>query len=487
MSRVVGIDIGTSGVKAVLIEDDRALAEANRKLAVSVPHPGWSEQHPDLWVDAVFACLDELSADGRLSEIRAIGLSGQMLGAVLLDRALKPVRPAILWNDQRAIDECALLLERVPDIGYRTNGAPDPGITAPKLLWLARHEPDCLDRASLLMLPKDYVRLALTGDVASEPTDAGGTELFDVAAGRWDAGLCAAAGWDEARLPAVIDTWQAAGTVRAALAARWGFRHTVTLAAGAGDNMAATIGVGAARPGDGVITIGTSGVACLVDGAFHPAPGKAVLTSAHAAPGTFLSMGVVMSATASLDWVARLTGKPAADLAGMAETVMQEDRIGDAPLFLPALTGIRTPLGQPDMTGRIHGLHPSTDPAGLAWATLEGVAFQIADCVEAQTGAGVPLERLAIVGGGARSRLWVTMIASLLDRPAGLPAMAPVAAALGAGRLARVAAGLDDPTALSAPMPAMPDTIAPDPALARRLGERRLRFRDLLPEEGERP
>lgn len=482
MSDVIGIDIGTSGVKAVLVrEDGQIAAEASRRTDVSMPHAGWSEQHPDLWIDAVFACLDTLAAETDLSAVAGMGLSGQMLGLVLLDRDLAPVRPAILWNDQRAIVECAELAARVPDIGQRTNCAPDPGLNAPKLLWMARHEPDLLARGAMVVLPKDYVRLALTGVLATERTDAGGTQLFDIPADGWSAGLCAAAGWAPDRLPPVIDTWGAAGEILPALQRRWGFVRAVVLAAGAGDNMAATLGTGAGSPGDAVVTIGTSAVACLVDSRFRPGPDSAILTSAHASPGAFLSMGVVMSATGALDWVAGITGRTAAELATAADDVLAEGRVPDAPLFLPALNGIRTPLGRPDMTGRLHGLRPGTDVAQLGWATLEGVALQIADCVDAQIALGTPLDRLAVVGGGARSALWVRMVATLLDRPAGLSDRAPVAACLGAARLARVAAGLDTSESLSAPMGQFEMTVDPQPELAALLSDRRARFAELMP------
>ena len=480
MTAVIGIDLGTSGVKAVLADDGGVIAEASRKIAVSVPRPGWSEQDPRLWVEAAFACLDDLAAGGRLAPVRAIGLSGQMLGVVLLDEAGRPVRPAMLWNDQRAVEECTALARAVPDIGRRTNGRPDPGLPAPKLLWLARHEPDALARARMLLLPKDYLRLALTGTRATEPTDAGGTQLFDVAAGDWDSGLCAAAGWRAEFLPPVTDSWAAAGTLRGDLARRWGMTGEVPVAAGAGDNMAATLGMGAGRPGEAVVTIGTSGVACLVDSAFHPAPEVAVLTSAHAAPRVFLSMGVVMSATQTLEWLAGIAGVTAAELDAGATALVEAGRAAHAPVMLPALTGVRTPLGRPDLAGRIAGLRPGTDRAMLAYAVMEGVAFQLADCVAAQTGAGVPFDRLAVVGGGARSRLWVRLVATALGRPAELPAMAPVAACLGAARLARVAAGLDPPGALRAAMPAPETVIGPEPGLERLLSARRPAFEALL-------
>jgi xylulokinase len=481
MSLHLGIDLGTSGIKAVIFEDlATPLAEASRPIAVSRPEVGWSEQDPDLWVEAVFACLDELAAiaPGRLAPVEGIGLSGQMLAALLLDEALRPLRPAMLWNDQRALAECAELLARVPDIGRRTNGAPDPGLTAPKLLWLARHEPAVYARARMLCLTKDYVRLALTGELATEPTDAGGTQLLDCATGAWDAALCTAAGWDPAHLPPLRQPWQAAGGLRPALAARWGMRPGTPVAAGAGDNMASTLGAGGATPGDGVLTIGTSGVCCLVDDAFHPAPESAVLTSAHAVPGTFLSMGVVMTATAALDWAAALTGTAAATLAAAAEAAVAAGAMAAAPVFLPALTGIRTPLNRPEAQGVIVGLHPGVDRALLGYATLEGVAFLFADCLRAQEAAGVRMTRLCAVGGGTRSALWLRLIATALDREIALPARAHVAATLGAAKLAAVAAGaLAEALALAPPIAGR---VAPDAALRPLLEARYQRYAGLL-------
>ncbi len=484
MSLCLGIDIGTSGVKAVLFDGAEApVAQAGRPITVSHPRPGWSEQHPDLWWDAVCACLDALAAGHpeAMGRVEGIGLSGQMLGAVLLDSSHRPLRPAILWNDQRALAECAELSARVPDIGRRTNGAPDPGLTAPKLLWLARHEPEVLDRARWLMLPKDEVRLRLTGEVATEPSDAGGSMLMDCATGTWDAELCAAIGWPPERLPPVVPSWAAAGGLRADLAARWAMRAGLPVAAGAGDNMACTLGVGGARPGDTVLTIGTSAVLCAVDGAFHPAPQIAVLTAPHAAPGTWLSMGVVMSATATLDWLARLAGCEVAELVAETEAFAASARVDTAPLMRPSLTGIRTPLNRPAATGRLGGLVPGTDRAALGYAVLEGVAFQLLDCLEAQSAAGVPVGPVTLVGGGARSRLWATMVSSLFARPLALPEGADLAAPAGAARLARVACGAAPVATLGRP-PRAGRVVEPDPTLADRLAARRADWQALAVE-----
>lgn len=474
MALHIGIDLGTSGIKAVLIEDlTRVIAVAAEPIAVSRPKVGHSEQDADLWVSTVLACLDRLAVEAprEMAAVRGIGLSGQMLAALILDDRLRPLRPAMLWNDQRALAECAELLAAVPDIGRRTNGTPDPGITAPKLMWLRKHEPALMDRARMLMLTKDYVRLALTGEVATEPSDAGGTQLLDIATGRWDPALCAAVGWDPSHLPPVLASWAEAGRLRADLLARWGMTGPVSVAAGAGDNMGSTLGAGGTRPGDAVLTIGTSGVACIVDAAFHPGPERAILTSSHVVPEVFLSMGVVMSATASLDWVGQLTGRKVPDLDAEAAAFVAAEGPAAAPVFLPCLTGIRTPLNRPDMTGRITGLHPGVTPAMLAYATMEGVAFQFADCIAAQEEVGVRPERFTVVGGGTRSALWLTLLATVLDRPVSLIKGADMAGPRGAGRLAAVAAGaplacLQEPVALIG-------ATSPDPSLREILGERR--------------
>jgi xylulokinase len=477
----IGIDLGTSGIKAVLMEDARrALGQASRPVAVSIPHVGWSEQDPDLWLGAVWSCLDELAGahPSLMGSVAGIGLSGQMLAALVLGADLRPLRPAMLWNDQRAIAECTDLLAAVPDIGQRANGTPDPGITAPKLMWLARHEPDVMDRARMLLLTKDYVRLALTGEVASDPTDAGGTQLLDCRTGCWDTALCRAAGWDPAHLPPLLPSWVAAGGLRHHLAQRWGMKAGTPVAAGAGDNMGSTLGAGGARAGDTVVTIGTSAVACIVDGAFHPGPEVAVLTSAHSAPDTFLSMGVVMSATASLDWMARLGGHTAADLAGLAEGFAASGRIAQAPVFLPCLNGIRTPSNRPGATGQISGLHPGVDAAMLGYATMEGVALQIESCIAAQHGVGVRSADVVVVGGGTRSRLWMRLLATVLERPVRLSEGADLAGPGGAARLA-IAAATGDTEALYL-KPESRVVIDPDLELAGQLEARKLRFLDLM-------
>lgn len=481
MSFFIGIDLGTSGIKALLIDsEEKIVARSGCAVAVSIPHLGWSEQDADLWVAAVWSCLDQLAATAprQMSGVDGIGLSGQMLAALLLGDDLRPLRPAILWNDQRAIAEAAELLALCPDIGWRTNGTPDPGIVGPKLRWLARHEPEVMRRARMLMLTKDYVRLALTGEVASEPSDAGGTQLFDVAAAKWDAGLCDLMGWRIEHLPPLRKSWEPAGRLQNGLAERWELRPGIVVAAGAGDNMGSTLGAGGARPGDAVLTVGTSGVSCIVDAAFHPGPALAILTSAHVVPDAFLSMGVVMNATAALDWVARLTGHSAAAVAAAAEAFASPGAITEAPVFLPCLNGIRTPGNRPQATGRMEGLHPGVTVGMLGYAVMEGVAFQFADCIGAQRRAGAIPDRFVAVGGGTRSDLWLRLLAAALGKPVGLPQNAEDAGPIGAARLGAVASG-QPVSLLHRPRP-MARSVGPEDDLAAQLRLRRGRFDRLV-------
>ncbi|WMS43050.1 xylulokinase [Acuticoccus sp. MNP-M23] len=488
MSLVIGIDIGTSGVKAVIADENESVrGEASQPIRVSAPHPGWSEQAPDLWCEAVATCLDALAAAHPvlIADVAGIGLSGQMLGTVMIDTADRPVRPAALWNDQRAIAESAELLRRQPDIGHRTNGTPDPGLPGPKLLWFAAHEPEALEATDCLLSPKDYVRLWLTGTRATEASDASGTCLMDNRTGAWSDDLIAACGWSAAKLPPLIGSAESGGGLRASLATRFGMRSGIPVAGGAGDNMACSLGVGAAAPGDTVVTIGTSAVVCAVDAAFRPAPDDAILTGIHAAPGTYLSMAVVMSATATFQWLADITRTPVPELAAEAEAFAAQGRIGEAPTVAPALGGIRTPHNRPDAAAIIGGLTGRTDRSALAYATLEGIAFQIAECVEAQARAGLTPDAFTAVGGGARNAFWLSLLATLFARPVSRSATAPLAAPLGAARLARIAAGAADLASLR-DKPAAEIIVEPDTPKAAPLAERFDRYRALLDSQGYR-
>lgn len=482
MTLYAGIDIGTSGVKVVLADaTDKIVASASKRIKTERPYPGWSQQQPDLWWQATCYAFDRLAADhpDLMAQLKGIGLSGQMLGMVLLDKDNQPVHPCILWNDQRALPECAELLNRVPDLGMISAGNPDPGMTAPKLLWMAEHALADFDRADVLMLPKDYVRLCLTGERASEPSDAAGTLMFDCRDMNWDARLAAAAGWSLDRLPVILASHQEAGMLRPQLQTRWGIASPVSVAAGAGDNMACAVGVGVANPGDAVVTLGTSAVLGAVDGQFHPAPQAAVLTGPHAAPGTYLSMGVVMSATQSFNWISALCGIPVLQLAESIDHMVASRGINGAPVMRPSLTGIRTPDNRPDAGASVLGMTASTDATALAYAVIEGVAFQLFECLNAQRNAGVPINHFTAVGGGSQNRLWIQLIATLFESEIILPAASSTSAAAGAARLGSIACGDFFVTEALLRKPANPDSVEPNKQLSEALKRRFALFQTL--------
>lgn len=476
-----GIDLGTSGIKIALVDEDGAcLASAARPSPVDIPHVGWSQQDPDQWWHLSCDIFDELAAThpALMARLAGISLSGHMLGPVLLDKTNRPTTPCILWNDQRSILECAELLAKVPDIGWRTNGHPDPGLGAPKLLWLAKHAPDVLEATNVLMLPKDYVVLQLTGERCTELSDASGTMLLDCAAGDWDDELLDAAGWDRARLPPLLQSCEVAGQLKPDLCRRWNTPDVVMVAAGSGDNYAAALGVGAALSGRAALSIGTSGVLCAVDDTFHPAPNQAVLTTPHAAPGLFLSMGVVMSATQSLDWLSRLTGRTAPDLAALAESRAAKG-IMACPSSRPSVTGVRTPDNRPDAQGFIGGLTAGHDASDVAFAILEGVAMQFYAAYCVQKDADVPITSLTAVGGGTRSVFWVSLIATLFDTEIAIPNQGDIAACLGAARVAHSAVQPADRDTILARQNTTKAVARPIPSLQNSLIERYQRHRDL--------
>ncbi|MBW4709135.1 xylulokinase [Roseobacter sp. YSTF-M11] len=482
MSIFAGVDLGTSGIKVALIDaEGTCRAQASRPCEVDRPHPGWSQQDPDLWWQLTAAIFDELSQShtGLMSEVAGISLSGQMLGSVLLDDSDNPVAPCLLWNDQRSLAECRTLLERVPDIGWRTNGQPDPGLTAPKLLWMAKHWPDAFDKADILMLPKDYVRLRMTGARASDFSDASGTMMLDCATSQWDNALIEAADWHASKLPELLPSFADAGHLQSALCTRWNMPGTVVVATGCGDNYAGALGVGAALPGDAALSIGTSGVLSAVDDRFRPNPDHAVLTTPHAAPDTYLSMGVVMSATQSLDWLASLTATPAAELAAKAAERVAVHGPGNCPVARPSLTGVRTPDNRPDALAALSGISAVSDKVDLAYAIMEGVAFQFYDAYLAQTRSGVPVERMTAVGGGAKSTLWVQLIATLMETDIVIPAHGDISACIGAAKLAQSAVMPDQTTTILRRKQPVAKTVRPNPDWHDALRERHQRYRDL--------
>ena len=481
----LGIDIGTSEVKVALVDGAQHLVAIGRAaLDIARPHPLWSEQDPESWVRATEAAIAELAADHRaaLAEVTGIGLSGQMHGAVLLDAQNRVLRPAILWNDTRSAAECAVLEARVPESRRLTGNMAMPGFTAPKLLWVAAHEPETFARTAKVLLPKDYVRWWLTGEHVSEMSDAAGTLWLDVKQRAWCDPMLAATGLDRSHMPRLVEGSAPSGVLRGELARAWGIaRADVVVAGGAGDNAASAVGLGVVAEGQGFLSLGTSGVFFVANDAYRPAPERGVHTFCHALPGTWHQMAVMLSAASCLRWVTQLTG--AADEAALIAEAEALDATAraQAPVFLPYLSGERTPHNDAFAQGVWFGLRHDTDRAALGYSVLEGVAFGLADGLAAVRDAGGVARSVSLTGGGSRSRFWARLIASALDVPLALPEGSEVGAALGAARLGQLAA---DPRATIASVCTMPQVAAmvePVAMWQADLQARLARFRALYP------
>jgi xylulokinase len=454
----IGLDLGTSGLKGILIDDDQAvLAEATSPLTVSRPHEGWSEQSPADWIAAAELVLDQLAKHG-LSRVQGIGLSGHMHGATLLDKSDEVLRPCILWNDTRSHEEAAEL-DGDPIFRRLTGNIVFPGFTAPKLVWVQRHEPALWARVAKVLLPKDYLRLWLIGDHVAEMSDAAGTSWLDTGRRDWSDDLLTATGLNRSHMPRLVEGSAPSGTVRPELASRWGLPKSVVVAGGGGDNAASGVGVGVVRAGEAFVSLGTSGVLFAANDGYHPDPATAVHTFCHALPDTWHQMGVILAATDALNWYAGLVGRDAASLTGALGPLQPPGKT----LFLPYLGGERTPLNDAAIRGAFLGLEHATDRDAGTRAVLEGVTFAIRDCRDALAATGTRLENLLAVGGGSRSDYWLSAIATALDCPVQLPVAGDFGGAFGAARLALMAA--TGAGAEIATLPPIARTIAPDPRL----------------------
>ena len=442
MSTYLGLDLGTSSLKALLIGDDQAvIGSASVPLTVERPRFGWSEQNPQSWIVACEAAMQELRAKhGReFAKIAGIGLSGHMHGATVLGEDGAPLRPCILWNDTRSHEEAKALDDA--EARAITGNIVFPGFTAPKLMWMRRHEPVLFDRMAFVLLPKDYLRLWLTGERVAEMSDAAGTAWLDTGLRDWSDRMLERTGMTRANMSRLVEGTEAAGEVRPILADKFGLKPGVIVAGGGGDNAASACGVGVAEPGTGFLSLGTSGVLFTATAGYDPVPETALHTFCHAIPGLWHQMGVTLSAAGCMDWLSKLLQEEPGDLTGaLGEAIAEPGRL----MFLPYLSGERTPHNDADIRGVLSGIESDTSREAMTRAVLEGVAYSMRDCLDAAGDKPKP-QRLIAVGAGSRSAYWLQLMATVLETEIALPAAGDFGAAFGAARLGITAATGADP------------------------------------------
>lgn len=429
----LGLDLGTSGLKGVVIDDKgNVLVQESVALAVDSPHAMWSEQDPESWWLAFIDVIQQLQQRLDLSKLKAIGLSGQMHGATLLNSQGEVLRPCILWNDGRSQAQCQALMAEFPDLIERSGNLAMPGFTAPKIRWVQENEPDIFAQLAYVLLPKDYLAYRLTGFMSSDCSDAAGTLWLNPQTRQWDDALLAATGLTQANMPRVYEGCDVVGVLSEEVALQLDL-PLLPLVAGAGDNAAGAVGMGVTNPGQGFISLGTSGVYFTVSESHKANPQNTVHAFCHALPNRWHQMGVTLSAANSLAWFAKLVDKTVVELLdALEDSDLQRTNV----LFLPYLSGERTPHNDPQANGQFVGLTNTTKVEEMTLAVLEGVAFSLLDCQNALNSAGSVVDDLSLIGGGARSALWRQMIASVLNKRLIYRDGGDVGPGLGAARLA---------------------------------------------------
>jgi xylulokinase len=476
----LGIDLGTSAVKAVLVDENETIIDqASDSLDVSRPQPLWSEQDPAHWWQATNDAVKEIARrrPTEMKDVKAVGLSGQMHGATLLDANNEVLRPAILWNDGRSGEECTELEAAVPNSREITGNVAMPGFTAPKIAWVRKHEPAIFEQIARVLLPKDYLRFCMTQEFAGDMSDSAGTLWLDVANRTWSDAMLEGIGLNLSHMPKLYEGTEATGNLSPDIAQSWGMNE-VPVAGGAGDNAAGAVGVGTTQPGEAFLSLGTSGVYFASGAKYNPNPEGGVHAFCHAIPNTWHEMSVILSAASCLSWVTELTGaKDEATL--MAEIEAHYDGAADSDLiFLPYLSGERTPHNDPNAKGVFFGMTHETNRAALGQAVLEGVAFAFADGQQSLIDAGTQIDTISVIGGGARSAYWGKILASVLDRPLTYRKEAEVGPAFGAARLARLCVTGENPQEVCT-APPISHTVEPDANLRKKLQTKLTKYRKL--------
>ena len=435
----IGLDLGTSHLKGIVIDDaQNVCAEASVSLSLMRPKNGWSEQNPQDWLDATENVMASLANKVNLKKVNAIGLSGQMHGATLLDKNDNVLRPCILWNDTRSAEE-ASYLDSKTIFRNLTGNIVFPGFTAPKLAWVRKHEPNIFAKISKVLLPKDYLRLWLCGEYVAEMSDAAGTSWLDVKRRDWSDALLAETDLDRSQMPTLIEGCEISGVLKKTHASKWGLPHGVIIAGGGGDNAASAIGVGVVKAGDAFVSLGTSGVLFAASDEYQPDAASAVHTFCHALPNTWHQMGVILAATDAMNWFGQVLNSSAQEMTNDLGLLKAPSKT----LFLPYLGGERTPHNDAQIRASFINLDHNADRQVMIRAVIEGVAFAFRDCFDALSSTGTKINQLVAVGGGAKSEYWVQAIATALGLPISIPVAGDYGGAFGAARLGMIAYGIN--------------------------------------------
>lgn len=437
----LGIDLGTSGLKVVITNTaGDVVASASAQLTVQRPQPLHSEQDPDSWWEALETVMQKLSNSPHLANIQGIGLSGQMHGATMLDANDQPVYPAILWNDGRSDLQCQIIEAKVDKSREITGNIMMPGFTAPKLLWMKKYEPQSFAKIKKVLLPKDYLRLLLSGEYASDMSDAAGTMWLNTAKRQWDEPLLRACGLNLSHMPKLYEGTDVTGYLLTSLSKKWGMPEAIPVFAGAGDNAAGAIGVGLTEAGQAMLSLGTSGVYFVVSDQYRAAPESAVHSFCHALPNRWHLMSVLLSAASCIQWFAQNVVEQDVEILMESLEAIDENHFynNSMPYFLPYLSGERTPHNNPHAQGIFFGLTHCTSKLDMLYAVLEGVSFAFADGADALHASGTKANEVSLIGGGAKSSFWRQMLADVLNMTMVYRSGGEVGPALGAARLAHI-------------------------------------------------
>jgi xylulokinase len=436
----LGIDIGTSAVKAVIASPEGwEISNCSEPLSLDIPVRNWSEQRPEIWWEATRKVCGMLRRNRPRDwkDIKGIGLSGQMHGAVLLDREFAVIRPAILWNDGRSAQQCRTLEERLPDIAGLCGVPAMPGMTAPKIMWVREFEPENYARIRHVLLPKDFVRLQLTGETATDMVDASGTMWFDTGKRRWSPLLCDISDTDPSWLPVCYEGTEISGELTSKAAKMLGLGPGIPVAAGAGDAAAGAIGIGAVEDGDTFVSLGTSSQLFVSTACYQPDAGRTVHAFAHGVPGRWSMIAAMLNGAAPMSWLASILKS---DISILLEEA-QDARPDAVPHFLPYLTGERTPHNDPSIRGAFYGLDAGMGRSALMRAVVDAIAYTLCDGRDSIESAGRSIRMPGAIGGGTRSDYVLQTVSDAMELPIQRYQGARTGPALGAARLAMIASG----------------------------------------------